>query len=114
MIARSFHHFKAARVQRHRNLVVVHCLDAFDKEEAKGAEFGSDPNSLLPTEIRPSGGKAFFNLIFRNVGFGDTVYPVMTVLGGKIAVLREEFGRELGMTSVGPQVNYVFTEGAGD
>jgi predicted amidohydrolase YtcJ len=39
-----------------------------------------------------------------------TVYPVMTVLGGKIVVLREEFGRELGMTAVGPQINYVFTE----
>jgi predicted amidohydrolase YtcJ len=39
-----------------------------------------------------------------------TVYPVMTVLGGKIAVLRDEFGRELGMAPVGPQVNYVFTE----
>jgi predicted amidohydrolase YtcJ len=43
-----------------------------------------------------------------------TVYPVMTVLGGKIAVLREEFGRELGMAPVGRQVNYVFTEGTDD
>ena len=30
----------------------------------------------------------------------------MTVLGGKIVVLREELGMEFGMANVGPQVKY--------
>ena len=37
-----------------------------------------------------------------------TIIPLMTVLGGKIVVLRAEFARELGMQPVGPQVNFDF------
>ena len=33
-----------------------------------------------------------------------SVYPLMTVVGGKTVVLREEFGSEIGMTAVGPQM----------
>ena len=35
------------------------------------------------------------------------IYPVMTVVGGKIAVLKEEFARELGRAPVGPQVEFI-------
>jgi len=32
-----------------------------------------------------------------------TIYPLMTVLGGKIMMLREEFAKELGRSAIGPQ-----------
>jgi len=35
------------------------------------------------------------------------VYPVMTVVGGRIEVLREEYAKELGRQPVGPQLNFV-------
>ena len=34
------------------------------------------------------------------------IYPLMTVLGGKIMMLREEFARELGRSPVGPQIDW--------
>ena len=34
------------------------------------------------------------------------IIPVMTVVGGKVIVLREEFGRELGRNPVGPQIEF--------
>jgi predicted amidohydrolase YtcJ len=34
------------------------------------------------------------------------IYPLMTVVGGKIIVLREEFAQELGRPAVGPQVEF--------
>ena len=37
-----------------------------------------------------------------------SVYPVITVLGGKIRVLREEFARELGVSPIGHQINFKF------
>ena len=37
-----------------------------------------------------------------------TVYPVMTVLGGKTFVLREEYAKELGTPAVGPQLKLLF------
>ena len=37
-----------------------------------------------------------------------TVFPLMTVLGGKIMSLREEFARELGVSAVGPQIKFQF------
>ena len=39
-----------------------------------------------------------------------TVFPLMTVVGGKTVVLREEFARELGTQPVGPQVHFEFSE----
>jgi predicted amidohydrolase YtcJ len=39
-----------------------------------------------------------------------TVFPLMTVVGGKTVILREEFARELGAQPVGPQVHFEFTE----
>ena len=38
-----------------------------------------------------------------------TVYPLMTVVGGKTIVLREELGREIGIPAVGPQLNFIYT-----
>ena len=38
-----------------------------------------------------------------------TVYPVMTVLGGKTMVLREEYSKELGTAPVGIQAKFNFT-----
>ena len=37
-----------------------------------------------------------------------TVYPVMTVLGGKTVVLRDEYAKELGVPAVGPQMKFEF------
>ena len=37
-----------------------------------------------------------------------TVFPLMTVLGGEIVVLREEFAGELGMAPVGHQIEWTF------
>ena len=34
------------------------------------------------------------------------IYPLMTVVGGKILVLREEFARELGRNPIGPQIDF--------
>jgi predicted amidohydrolase YtcJ len=39
-----------------------------------------------------------------------SVFPLLTVVGGKTVVLREEFARELGTQPVGPQVHFEFTE----
>jgi predicted amidohydrolase YtcJ len=39
-----------------------------------------------------------------------TVYPFMTVLGGKTVMLREEYARELGTAPVGHQAKFTFTE----
>jgi len=39
-----------------------------------------------------------------------SVFPLMTVVGGKTLVLREEFARELGTQPVGPQVQFEFSE----
>ena len=33
-------------------------------------------------------------------------YPLLTVVGGKIIVLREEFAKELGRQPVGPQIEF--------
>ncbi|MCH8268787.1 MAG: amidohydrolase family protein [Acidobacteria bacterium] len=37
-----------------------------------------------------------------------TVFPLMTAVGGKTVVLREEFANELGVPAVGPQINFVY------
>ncbi len=37
-----------------------------------------------------------------------TVIPLMTVLGGKTMVLREELAKELGMPAVGPQIKFAY------
>lgn len=37
-----------------------------------------------------------------------TVYPLMTVLGGKVDVLRQEFAKELGTEPVGPQLKFAY------
>ena len=39
-----------------------------------------------------------------------TVFPLMTVVGGKTVILREEFATELGQQPVGPQINFTFKE----
>ncbi|HWP84543.1 MAG TPA: amidohydrolase family protein [Terriglobia bacterium] len=39
-----------------------------------------------------------------------TVYPLMTVLGGKTMMLREEYAREMGTSPVGLQGKFVFSE----
>ena len=39
-----------------------------------------------------------------------TVFPLMTVVGGKTVILREDLAKELGTQPVGPQVKFHFTE----
>ena len=39
-----------------------------------------------------------------------TVYPLMTVVGGKTVVLREELAQDVGLSAVGPQLNFVFAD----
>ncbi len=39
-----------------------------------------------------------------------TVFPLMTVVGGKTVILRQEFATELGTQPVGPQVKFEFKE----
>ena len=41
-----------------------------------------------------------------------TVFPLMTVMGGKTRVLREELAKELGLPPVGPQKKWRFTKAA--
>ena len=41
----------------------------------------------------------------------STVYPVMTVVGGKPIVVREEYAAEAGLAAVGPQMKFKFAEG---
>jgi predicted amidohydrolase YtcJ len=36
-----------------------------------------------------------------------SVYPLMTVVGGKTIVLRDELARELGTSAIGPQLNFI-------
>ncbi len=39
-----------------------------------------------------------------------TVIPLMTVVGGKTIVLREELARDIGLSAVGPQLNFIFKD----
>ena len=39
-----------------------------------------------------------------------TVFPLMTVVGGKTVILREEFASELGTQAVGPQIEFEFED----
>jgi len=39
-----------------------------------------------------------------------TVYPLMTVVGGKTIVLREELARDIGLSAVGPQLNFIYED----
>ena len=41
-----------------------------------------------------------------------TVYPLMTVVGGKTIVLREELARDIGLSAVGPQLNFIYEDPA--
>jgi len=34
----------------------------------------------------------------------------MTVVGGKTIVLREELARDIGLSAVGPQLNFIFKD----
>ena len=40
----------------------------------------------------------------------QTLYPLMTVVGNKTRVLREEFAKDLGMPAVGKQAKWNFKE----
>ena len=53
-----------------------------------------------------------FNKDYLTVPVDDlpTVFPLMTVVGGKTVILREEFATELGEEPVGPQIDFVFEE----
>jgi predicted amidohydrolase YtcJ len=51
--------------------------------------------------------KDYFSVPEADLG---TVYPVMTVLGGKTVLLREEYARELGTTAIGHQAKFNFKE----
>ena len=49
--------------------------------------------------------KDYFNTADTELG---TVYPLMTVLGGKTIVLRDEYAKESGMPAVGPQIKFEY------
>ena len=51
-----------------------------------------------------------FNKDYFTVPEGDigSVFPLMTVLGGKTIVLRDEFAKEIGEKAVGPQMKWKF------
>ena len=49
----------------------------------------------------------YFSIPEEEIG---TVYPLMTVVGGKTIVLRDELARDIGMAAVGPQLNFVFQD----
>jgi predicted amidohydrolase YtcJ len=49
--------------------------------------------------------KDYFTIPESEIG---SVFPLMTVLGGKTIVLREEFAKELGTGAVGPQEKWLF------
>ena len=53
-----------------------------------------------------------FNKDYLTVSVDDipTVFPLMTVVGGKTVILREEFATELGEEPVGPQIRVIFQE----
>jgi predicted amidohydrolase YtcJ len=42
-----------------------------------------------------------------------TIYPLMTVLQGKILMLREEFAKDLGRSPIGPQRDWNAPQGGG-
>jgi len=41
----------------------------------------------------------------------DVTYPLMTVVGGQVRYLRDEFASEVGEAPVGAQLRYTFEEG---
>jgi len=49
--------------------------------------------------------KDYFTIPQDQIG---SVFPLMTVLGGKTVVLREELAKELGTAAVGPQIKFQF------
>ena len=44
----------------------------------------------------------------------DRTYPLLTLMGGEIRYLRDEFAQELGMEPVGYQIRYNFEQGGGN
>ena len=44
----------------------------------------------------------------------DRTYPLLTLMGGEIRYLRDEFAQELGMEPVGYQIHYNFEQGGGN
>jgi hypothetical protein len=49
--------------------------------------------------------KDYFTIPEGEIG---SVFPLMTVLGGKTIVLREDLAKELGTPAVGPQEKWLF------
>ncbi len=49
--------------------------------------------------------KDYFTIPEGEIG---SVYPLMTVLGGKTIVLRDEWAKDLGVSAIGPQINFKF------
>ena len=47
--------------------------------------------------------KDYFTIPEGEIG---SVYPMMTVLGGKVVVLRDEYSKESGMPATGPQMKW--------
>ncbi len=104
--------------RRNKNGIIVAPEQAIDRETLLkmstvwAAHFVLREKELGTLEVGKFADLAVFNKDYLTVPVEQlgTVYPVMTVLGGKIVILREEFGKELGMANVGPQVKYTFTE----
>jgi predicted amidohydrolase YtcJ len=75
----------------------------------KEKEFGTlEPGKLADFVVLS---KDYFTIPEADI---PTVIPLMTVVGGKTIVLRQELARDLGIPAVGPQLNFVFkAEGRG-
>ncbi|MBI4481065.1 MAG: amidohydrolase family protein [Acidobacteria bacterium] len=54
--------------------------------------------------------KDFFSVPLKEI---PTVYPVVTVVGGKISVVRQEAASDLGLTTMGPQIEFTFETAEG-
>ncbi len=83
---------------------------------AWGSEYLMKEDELGSLEVGKSGDLLVLNQDWFTVPEEDLdhTYPLLTVMGGEIRYLRDEFAQELGMESVGYQLRYNFERGGGN
>jgi predicted amidohydrolase YtcJ len=108
--------------RRNRQGVIIAADQAVDRNTvlkmatAWGSEYLMKEDELGSLELGKSGDLLVLNQDWFTVPEEDLdrTYPLLTVMGGEIRYLRDEFAQELGMEPVGYQLRYNFERGGGN
>jgi len=108
--------------RRNQQGVIIAADQAVDRNTvlkmatAWGSEYLMKEDELGSLELGKSGDLLVLNQDWFTVPEEDLdrTYPLLTVMGGEIRYLRDEFAQELGMEPVGYQLRYNFERGGGN